>query len=83
MLKATDLATRDVINVIDGRRLGPLKDIEIDNQTGAVQAIVLRSREKFLRFFPRGKDVVVPWKYIKKIGVDAILVEMPSSEISC
>jgi|Deesub1362A_J573_1020465.scaffolds.fasta_scaffold00069_29 YlmC/YmxH family sporulation protein len=80
MFKATDLASRDVINVVDGRRLGPLKDLEIDYETGMVQALVLQSRERYLKMFRRGRDVVVPWTHIKKIGVDAILVELPPTE---
>lgn len=81
MFKASDLASRDIINVMDGRRLGLIKDLEIDYETGTVRALVLQSKEKYLRVFRRGKDVVVPWTQIKKIGVDAILVELPFGEI--
>ncbi|ACA60576.1 YlmC/YmxH family sporulation protein [Candidatus Desulforudis audaxviator] len=77
MFKVTDLASKDIINVADGRRLGPLKDLEIDAETGKVQALVLRNPEKYLRVFRRGKDVVIPWSRIKTIGLDAILVELP------
>jgi YlmC/YmxH family sporulation protein len=82
MLKASHLASRDIINVVDGRRLGPLKDLELDNETGAVQALVLQSNQRYLWFFRRGRDVVVPWTQIRKIGVDAILVEVPVAEVS-
>jgi YlmC/YmxH family sporulation protein len=80
MFKATELASREIINVVDGRRLGPLKDLEIDYETGLVRALVLQSDKKYLRIFGRGKEVVVPWTQIKKVGVDAILVELPLGE---
>jgi len=80
MFKASHLASRDIINVVDGRRLGPLKDLELDHETGTVQALVLQSNERYLRVFRRGRDVVVPWTHIRKIGVDAILVEIPEAE---
>lgn len=82
MLKASELAARDVINVLDGRRLGPLKDLEIDYETGTVEALVLQSRERYLKVFRRGRDVIVPWTHIKKIGLDAILVELPPGEFA-
>ena len=30
MIRASDLSTRDVINTVDGRRLGNIVDVEID-----------------------------------------------------
>ncbi len=80
MFRVTELASRGIINVTDGRRLGPLKDLEIDGETGKVQALVLRSPEKYLRVFRRGKDVIIPWSRIKTIGVDVVLVELPEGE---
>lgn len=80
MFKVTELGSKDIINVADGRRLGPLKDLEIDADTGKVRALVLRSPEKHLRVFRRGKDVVVPWSGIKTIGVDVVLVQLPGGE---
>lgn len=82
MFRVSQMTSRDIINVVDGRRLGPLRDLEIDPETGEVQALVLQSAEKYLRVFRRGKDVIVPWNRIRKIGVHAILVEVPPGEAS-
>ncbi|MEW5762975.1 MAG: YlmC/YmxH family sporulation protein [Bacillota bacterium] len=76
MFKISDLGARDIINVVDGRRLGPIKDVQIDQETGTVQAIVLRGGSRYLRLLRLGRDVVVPWSSIRKIGVDAVLVEV-------
>jgi YlmC/YmxH family sporulation protein len=75
MFKISELAKRDIINVFNGAKLGLVKDVQIDSETGTVHAIVLQGRRRFW-FFPAGKDVIVPWTKIKKFGVDAVLVEL-------
>jgi len=77
MLKTSDLRQKEVINVVDGRRLGPITDIEIDIETGRLTAIVVPGPGKFLGIFGRNDDVVIPWEKINKIGLDVILVESP------
>ncbi|MEG6585955.1 YlmC/YmxH family sporulation protein [Dendrosporobacter sp. 1207_IL3150] len=75
MLKTSDLKMKEVINIIDGKRLGTITDIEIDVETGRLTAIVVPGVGKFLGFFGRNEDVVIPWEKINKIGSDVILVE--------
>ncbi len=78
MVKVSDLRLRDVINVVDGKRLGTIKDIEIDVEAGRVRALILPGNSRFFSFLARGDEVVVPWEKIAKIGVDVILVEVPT-----
>ncbi len=75
MFKVSELARRDFINVLDGRRLGPVKDMHIDSR-GRVRALVLRNGKKLFGLFSAGRDVVVPWEQIKIVGVHAVLVEV-------
>lgn len=75
MLKTSDLKMKEVINIIDGKRLGTITDIEIDIETGRLTAIVVPGIGKFLGIFGRSEDVVIPWEKINKIGTDVILVE--------
>ena len=70
-----DLKLKEVINVIDGKRMGNITDIEIDVETGRLTAIVVPGIGKFLGLFGRNEDVVIPWDKISKIGMDVILVE--------
>lgn len=74
MFKASELAERDIVNVVDGRRLGAVKDMHVDEMTGLVQAVVLQGPKKLLGLL-HGKDVVIPWSQVRKVGVDAVLVE--------
>lgn len=75
MLKTSDLKLKEVINIIDGKRLGTITDIEIDIETGRLTAIVVPGIGKFLGIFGRSEDVIIPWEKINKIGTDVILVE--------
>ncbi len=76
MLKTSDLKLKEVISVIDGKRMGNITDIEIDVETGRLTAIVVPGVGKFLGLFGRNEDVVIPWDKINKIGMDVILVEV-------
>lgn len=75
LAKVSDLQDREIINVIDGKRLGPIKDIDIDVETGRITALILPGTSKFLSLFGRKEDYIVPWEKIIRIGVDVILVE--------
>ncbi|AEF95162.1 sporulation protein, YlmC/YmxH family [Desulfotomaculum nigrificans CO-1-SRB] len=77
MIKISDLRVREVVNVVDGRRLGLIKDIDVDLEAGRISAIVLPGQGRFLGLFGREDELVVPWEKIKRIGVDVILVEVP------
>ncbi|HQA06517.1 MAG TPA: YlmC/YmxH family sporulation protein [Syntrophomonadaceae bacterium] len=81
MIKISDLRTRDVINILDGKKLGNIIDIDLDLDNGKVLALVLPGRVKGFLFTKR-EEVVVPWQKIVRIGRDVILVEVPiASEI--
>ncbi|MDT8901630.1 YlmC/YmxH family sporulation protein [Anaeroselena agilis] len=77
MIKTSDLKIKEVVNVVDGKRLGAITDIEIDIESGRLTAIVVPGPGRFLGLFGRNEDVVIPWDKISKIGVDCILVESP------
>jgi YlmC/YmxH family sporulation protein len=75
VFKITDLTRRDIINLADGAKLGAIKDMQIDPDTGSIIAFVLQGPKKF-GLLGVGRDLVVPWERIKKIGVDTVLVEL-------
>ena len=77
MLKTSDLRTRDVINIVDGRRLGWVGDVEIDLQTGRIQAIIVPGPARWFGLFGRDRDYVIPWEQIVRFGQDVILVNVP------
>lgn len=77
MIKTSELKSREVVNIMDGKKLGIIQDIEIDLETGNVTAISIPSGNRILGIFGRNEEIVIPWGKIRKIGVDVILVEGP------
>ena len=76
MGRALTFKQKEVINLIDGRRLGYVQDVEADFWTGEITAIVVPGTSKMFSMGNKG-DITIPWNKIKKIGDDIILVEIP------
>lgn len=79
MVKISELRLRDVINIADGKRLGMIKDIDIDLDNGRVKAIVLPGNNRPFSFLGKSEDLVVTWEKIVRIGVDVILVDLAAT----
>lgn len=69
--------------MLDGKRLGLIEDLEIDLAAGRVKDIIIPGGGKLLGIFGRDNDVYVPWEKIVKIGLDVILVDLPTEDIAC
>ncbi|NLM46116.1 MAG: YlmC/YmxH family sporulation protein [Firmicutes bacterium] len=76
MVKISDLRSREVINIVDGRRLGVICDLDLDLENGRVAAIIVPGSTGLFSFLGGGRDYVILWENIVKIGVDTILVEV-------
>lgn len=79
-MKISDFQTKDVINVVDGKRLGQISDLELDLNKGIIEAIVVPGYSKFMGLFGSGNDLIIPWKSIVKIGSDVVLVRMEEQQ---
>ena len=78
MIKISDLRARDVVNILDGKKLGNIIDIDLDLNNGRVLALILPGKQKGLSFFFKREEIAVPWDKIVRIGRDVILVEVPT-----
>ncbi|UOF89167.1 YlmC/YmxH family sporulation protein [Fodinisporobacter ferrooxydans] len=76
MMKASELQTKDVVSVGDGRKLGTVGDLDIDLETGMIRAIIVPGPTRFFGFLANGEDFVIPWHQIVRIGQDVVLVDM-------
>lgn len=77
MLKVSELRMKDIVNIVDGKRLGYIKDIEINLQGGKVKSLILPgTTNRIFGLFGRGEDINISWEQIKKVGIDVILVEV-------
>lgn len=74
MVKISEFQIKDVVNISDGKKLGNIGDVEINLETGKIEAIVITGSSRILGLFGKEDEVVIPWKNIIKIGEDVILV---------
>ena len=72
-----DLRRKEVININDGARLGPVADVDIKAPEGQEAAMVVYGPARFFGLFGRGEEFYVPWDCIKQIGDDIILIDKP------
>ena len=82
MLKTSDLRSREVINIQDGRRLGLINDLDVDLEKGRIRALIVPGSGKLFGVFGGERDYIIPWENIVKIGIDTILVELPEYSYS-
>lgn len=76
-MRVSELRVLDIINIEDGRRLGPIIDLDLDLEKGLIKGIIVLAVSKGKGFFSGGKsgDIFVPWEKVIKVGVDVILVD--------
>ena len=75
--KGLDFKHKEVINIVDGKRLGFVQDVTANLETGIITSIIVPDNNKFFNVFS-SNDIVIPWQDIKCIGDDVILVEVKS-----
>lgn len=75
-MRLSDLQSKNIVCVNDGRNIGNIIDVKIDEQTGAITALVIEASKTFFSFSNRGIDTEISWKNITKIGEDVILVNI-------
>lgn len=76
MLRIFDVRSKEVINIINGERLGYISDFEVDIDTGTLTGILMPGSVKGLGLFSKSNDILIDWNKIVKIGADTILVNL-------
>lgn len=72
-MRLSDLQSKNVVNIVDGRNIGNIIDVKISDN-GYVIGLIVEPNRKFISF-SRGDDVEISWKNIERIGEDVILVK--------
>lgn len=77
-LRLSDLEGKEVINMVDGVRLGVIgeADMVIDIHSGEIQSIILPRRNNVFSLWADRQHMIIPWQAIKKIGNEVIIVEL-------
>lgn len=73
-MRLSELQHKDVVNIIDGKKIGNIIDVSIDNTGKTVGLIV--EKYKFLVSMFTNKEIEIKWSQIEKIGKDVILVNI-------
>ena len=55
---------------------GYVQDVVADLQSGTITSIIVPGSAKIFNMFSGKNDIIIPWKNIKCIGEDIILVEI-------
>ena len=74
--KGLDFKHKEVINIIDARKLGYVQDVNADLKTGFITSIIVPGTNKRFSIFSNDNGVIIPWEKIKVIGEEIILVEI-------
>ncbi len=77
-MRLSELQTKKIINVTDGKNIGSIIDINI-LENGSVESLVIESSKSFFSL-NKELDTQILWKDISKIGEDVILVQTNPNE---
>ena len=73
--RITDMSYKEVIDLQTGQRLGCVRDVEIDPDTGRVIALIIPGRLKWLGLLGREPETVIPWERVQRMGEDIIFLK--------
>lgn len=73
-MRISDLQNKNVINITDGKNIGTIIDIEIDDNGKTTNLYV--EKHKFILSSFSNKEIIIKWSQIEKIGEDVIIVKI-------
>lgn len=79
-MRFSDLRCKEVINEKDCKRLGCVSDIEFNCKSGCIEAFIVPGPARICGLFGRDSDIVIPFKCVRQIGDDIILVCIDEKE---
>ncbi len=74
-MRLSDLQNKDVVNVMDGKKVGSIIDVNI-NMEGKLESFIVEKSKFFVSMFSSANEIEVRWGQIEKIGEDVILVKI-------
>lgn len=80
-MRICDLRRKEVINCNDCRRLGFVDDVVFDPCTGCIEALIVPGPTKFCCLVCSDFEFIIPFKCVKQIGPDIILVNVCEDDV--
>ena len=75
-MRYSELKCKDVINLRDCRKLGRIGDLEFDECSGRICSVTVPGNNKFCNLLKSEPGYCIPYKDIKQIGPDIIIVDV-------
>lgn len=74
-MRLSELASKDIINLTTGGRLGTLSDCDlvINTESGTIEALLITPRGRRTR----GQRIEIPWGAIRRVGPEVMIVDVP------
>lgn len=72
----SELQNKTLVNIIDGKNIGNIVDVKMDDVTGNIISLVIEPNKRGFSFSSKGNYTEIKWENIKKIGEDVILVNL-------
>lgn len=75
-MRLSELGGKEIVDLQKAERLGILgqTDLEINRETGEIHELIIPTG-KWVR--KGGEEIRVPWRNIRTIGTDMIILEVP------
>lgn len=79
-MRLSELGGKEIVDFNKAKRLGVLgqTDLEINTSTGEINHLIIPSGKWMGR--KGGNEIKVPWHYIRTIGTDMIILEVPENK---
>lgn len=71
-MRLSDLQHKDIVSILDGKKIGNIIDVAID-ETGKMESLII-SKTKIFNLF-NNNELEIKWNQISKIGEDVILIK--------
>lgn len=78
-MRLSELSGKEIVNYKKAERLGVLgqTDLEIDESTGHINTLIIPNGKWFRVGRQTTAEIRVPWQYIRTIGTDMIILDVP------
>ena len=74
-MRLSDLQNKTIINLNDGKNIGNIIDLEL-NEDGTNKGLIVEKHKFLISSLSNKKEILIKWEEIKKIGEDVILVSI-------
>lgn len=76
IVRLSDLQNKDVVNVVDGKKIGNIIDVNLEYTSGKMDSLIVEKSKFLISMFSTRDEIEIRWEQIEKIGEDVILVKM-------